>query len=371
MPGRGLATTAAPARCTPAPGPSSSAMAASCQATKRRCAPCRASGPTPRARCGRSSTARRAFRSTATRCVSWRACIGSRPLCPMPPTNCAIWPDVSPAPIGRENWPRRSWTSARWCAGHDVLPVWSVHGGRACQAHLAGLAEELPRRAPKRARPVRRGLAFLLARPDGAILFRRRPAGGLLGGLHELPSSPWQEGPLEIERALAHAPSAAAWRVHPTADPSRLHPFRARAHPRRSAHRPRQAGRGCLGRDLVPARGTRPVGAADRDEEALAPSAHPRARSRSGSQRRGGSRGRRKVQRIASSPSAAVLRKRRLLHVTVAFSHADAKPGGELQVFEFARGVRVGRCHDRRVLENEHDASDGPVVARLPARRER
>ena len=85
----------------------------------------------------------------------------------------------------------------------------------ACQAHLAGIAERLPRRAPRRARPVRRGLAFLLARPDGAILFRRRPAGGLLGGMHELPSSPWQEGPLEIERALAHAPSAATWRVHP------------------------------------------------------------------------------------------------------------------------------------------------------------
>jgi A/G-specific adenine glycosylase len=87
----------------------------------------------------------------------------------------------------------------------------------ACQAHLAGLAERLPRRAPKRERPVRRGLAFLLARADGAILFRRRPAGGLLGGLHELPSSPWQEGPLEIERALAHAPSTALWRLHPTA----------------------------------------------------------------------------------------------------------------------------------------------------------
>jgi A/G-specific adenine glycosylase len=87
----------------------------------------------------------------------------------------------------------------------------------ACQAHRAGLAEQLPRRALRRERPVRRGLAFLLARPDGAILFRRRPGGGLLGGLHELPSSPWQEGPLELERALAHAPSASAWRVHPTA----------------------------------------------------------------------------------------------------------------------------------------------------------
>jgi A/G-specific adenine glycosylase len=86
----------------------------------------------------------------------------------------------------------------------------------ACQAHLAGLAEQLPRRASKGKRPVRRGLAFLLARPDGAILFRCRPPGGLLGGLHELPSSPWQEGPLEIDRALGHAPWWTEWRVHPT-----------------------------------------------------------------------------------------------------------------------------------------------------------
>jgi A/G-specific adenine glycosylase len=86
----------------------------------------------------------------------------------------------------------------------------------ACQAHRTGLAEQLPRRTPRRERLVRRGLAFLLARPDGAILFRRRPSRGLLGGLHELPSSPWQEGPLDVERALAHAPSASAWRVHPT-----------------------------------------------------------------------------------------------------------------------------------------------------------
>jgi A/G-specific adenine glycosylase len=86
----------------------------------------------------------------------------------------------------------------------------------ACQAHLAGLAEQLPLRAPRRERPLRRGLAFMLTRPDGAILFRRRPPGGLLGGLHELPSSPWQEGPLQVARALAHAPATAAWRVHPT-----------------------------------------------------------------------------------------------------------------------------------------------------------
>jgi A/G-specific adenine glycosylase len=87
---------------------------------------------------------------------------------------------------------------------------------QACRARAAGVAEQLPRRAQRRARPVRRGLAFLLARADGAILFRRRPQAGLLGGLHELPSSPWQEGPLEVDRALEHAPARTRWRVHRT-----------------------------------------------------------------------------------------------------------------------------------------------------------
>jgi len=84
----------------------------------------------------------------------------------------------------------------------------------ACSAHAAGIAEQLPRRSARPPRPVRRGLAFLLARPDGAILFRRRPAEGLLGGLHELPSSPWQTGELALEAALDHAPAAAEWRLH-------------------------------------------------------------------------------------------------------------------------------------------------------------
>jgi A/G-specific adenine glycosylase len=84
----------------------------------------------------------------------------------------------------------------------------------ACRAHRAGLAERLPRQVRRAERPLRRGLAFLLIRSDGVILFRRRPP-GLLGGLHELPSSPWQEGPLDVERALAHAPSTTTWRLHP------------------------------------------------------------------------------------------------------------------------------------------------------------
>jgi A/G-specific adenine glycosylase len=86
----------------------------------------------------------------------------------------------------------------------------------ACRAHSAGQVERLPRQLPPRERPLRRGLAFLLTRPDGAILFRRRPPEGLLGGMHELPSSPWREGPLDVDRALAHAPSTISWDVRPS-----------------------------------------------------------------------------------------------------------------------------------------------------------
>jgi A/G-specific adenine glycosylase len=84
-----------------------------------------------------------------------------------------------------------------------------------CCAHRNGIAERLPRRAVRAARPLRRGLAFLLSRPDGGILFRKRAAAGLLGGMHELPSSPWAAGPLDLADALRHAPIAADWRVRP------------------------------------------------------------------------------------------------------------------------------------------------------------
>jgi A/G-specific adenine glycosylase len=84
-----------------------------------------------------------------------------------------------------------------------------------CRARRMGSAEELPRRAVRAARPLRRGLAFLLSRPDGGILFRKRAAAGLLGGMHELPSSPWAAGPLDLADALRHAPIAADWRLRP------------------------------------------------------------------------------------------------------------------------------------------------------------
>jgi len=84
-----------------------------------------------------------------------------------------------------------------------------------CRARRMGIAEQLPRRAVRAVRPVRRGLAFLLSQSDGGILFRKRAADGLLGGMHELPSSPWAAGPLDLADALRHAPVAADWRLRP------------------------------------------------------------------------------------------------------------------------------------------------------------
>ncbi|MEE8504836.1 MAG: A/G-specific adenine glycosylase [Kiloniellales bacterium] len=82
---------------------------------------------------------------------------------------------------------------------------------KVCAAHAAGLAGDLPRQAPKRARPTRRGVIFRVVRPDGAILLRRRPEKGLLGAMMELPSTEWREAPWTGPEARAQAPLSAEW----------------------------------------------------------------------------------------------------------------------------------------------------------------
>ena len=70
-----------------------------------------------------------------------------------------------------------------------------------------------PSRAPKAEKPTRRGLAFVLLRKDGAVLLRKRPTKGLLGGMDEVPSSPWREGTFAAATSLAEAPVPARWTV--------------------------------------------------------------------------------------------------------------------------------------------------------------
>jgi A/G-specific adenine glycosylase len=82
-----------------------------------------------------------------------------------------------------------------------------------CAARKRGIADELPRRLPKADKPTRRGVAFVLSRKDGAVLLRKRPPKGLLGGMDEVPSSDWREGELMLADALRQAPVPANWKL--------------------------------------------------------------------------------------------------------------------------------------------------------------
>ena len=84
-----------------------------------------------------------------------------------------------------------------------------------CAAAASGLAEELPVRPAKPERPQRYGIAFWLTRPDGAVLLRRRSERGLLGGMIEIPSTPWSAVPWRLAEAVPVAPAAVEWSVVP------------------------------------------------------------------------------------------------------------------------------------------------------------
>jgi A/G-specific adenine glycosylase len=84
-----------------------------------------------------------------------------------------------------------------------------------CRGYAEGLAEALPYREEKGERPLRRGIAFVALREDGAVLLRERPLRGLLGGMLETPSSPWAEGGQNGKSWRGHAPLKADWRKMP------------------------------------------------------------------------------------------------------------------------------------------------------------
>ncbi|SJZ71084.1 A/G-specific DNA-adenine glycosylase [Consotaella salsifontis] len=86
-----------------------------------------------------------------------------------------------------------------------------------CLARAEGRQEFFPVKAPKRAKPQRRGAAFVAMRQgDGAIWLRRRPESGMLGGMVEPPTTAWSvkaDGAIGAESA----PFAAGWELAGTA----------------------------------------------------------------------------------------------------------------------------------------------------------
>jgi A/G-specific adenine glycosylase len=80
-----------------------------------------------------------------------------------------------------------------------------------CAGRRAGVAAQLPRRSPKRDRPLRHGVHFWLTDPQRRVLLRRRPESGLLGGMAELPGTPWRGETWTPDEAMNHVPMPAAW----------------------------------------------------------------------------------------------------------------------------------------------------------------
>jgi A/G-specific adenine glycosylase len=84
-----------------------------------------------------------------------------------------------------------------------------------CMAHKQGIQEQLPVKAPKIARPLKRGAAFVARDRTGAVLLVKRPDKGLLASMLEPPLGPWSEDFPSAAKALAQAPFEAEWKKRP------------------------------------------------------------------------------------------------------------------------------------------------------------
>jgi A/G-specific adenine glycosylase len=81
-----------------------------------------------------------------------------------------------------------------------------------CLALAEGDPERYPVKAAKKAKPLRRGAAFVAVANDGTVFLKRREDRGLLGGMTEVPTTDWtarQDG----ETGAEAAPFAADWRA--------------------------------------------------------------------------------------------------------------------------------------------------------------
>ncbi|GAM00039.1 MULTISPECIES: A/G-specific adenine glycosylase [Sphingomonas] len=75
-----------------------------------------------------------------------------------------------------------------------------------CRGRAEGIAETLPAKAPKKARPYRHGTVFWIEH-KGCVWLVRRPDKGMLGGMRALPTGPW----VDARPGLADAPGQGPW----------------------------------------------------------------------------------------------------------------------------------------------------------------
>tara|TARA_R110002012_G_scaffold233652_2_gene406924 strand:- start:33703 stop:34767 length:1065 start_codon:yes stop_codon:yes gene_type:complete len=82
-----------------------------------------------------------------------------------------------------------------------------------CLARKSRTAAELPKKLPKKAKPIRHGTVYLARREDGAWLLETRPEKGLLGGMLGWPGSAWVD--TNDPRPTGQAPIDTQWYAVP------------------------------------------------------------------------------------------------------------------------------------------------------------
>ena len=108
-------------------------------------------------------------------------------------------------------------TSRRRCSTlchylHPQPGLRSLPAGAGLRGRRMGAPETLPRKSARKPRPVRHGALFWLTDRHGQVLLRRRPERGLLGGMTELPGTPWRAEHWQPEEAVRLGPMPASWR---------------------------------------------------------------------------------------------------------------------------------------------------------------
>ncbi len=81
-----------------------------------------------------------------------------------------------------------------------------------CEGRRLGIAETLPRKAPKPDRPLRRGAAYVALDKREAVYLVKRPENGLLGGMLQPPLGLWKADFPTPAVARRYAPFAGQWR---------------------------------------------------------------------------------------------------------------------------------------------------------------
>ena len=87
--------------------------------------------------------------------------------------------------------------------------------GRFCQGYSFNNVDTLPRRVPKPKRPTKFAAAFIIVLPNGLFFLERRPDRGLLGGMMQVPLTPWLEKEPTPKIVARWAPIDATWQRLP------------------------------------------------------------------------------------------------------------------------------------------------------------